>query len=31
VFYLGLEIANAAQKPKWNPESYRQIVQQATN
>jgi Zn-dependent M28 family amino/carboxypeptidase len=27
VFYLGLEIANAAERPKWNPESYRQIVQ----
>jgi hypothetical protein len=31
VFYLGLDVANAAQKPKWNPESYRQIVQQAVN
>jgi hypothetical protein len=28
VFYLGLEIANATQKPTWNPESYREIVQQ---
>lgn len=27
VFYLGLEVANAAQRPKWNPDSYRQIVQ----
>ncbi|MFQ5704586.1 MAG: M20/M25/M40 family metallo-hydrolase [Gemmatimonadales bacterium] len=27
VFYLGLEIANAAERPKWNPESYRQIVE----
>ena len=26
VFYLGLEIANAAEKPRWNPESYRKIV-----
>jgi hypothetical protein len=26
VFYLGLELANTAQKPKWNPNSYRQIV-----
>jgi hypothetical protein len=26
VFYLGLELANAAEKPQWNPESYRQIV-----
>ena len=31
VFYLGLDVANAAQKPKWNPESYKQIVQSATN
>jgi len=27
VFYLGLDIANASQRPKWNPESYRRIVQ----
>jgi hypothetical protein len=27
VFYLGLEIANAAGRPKWNPESFRRIVQ----
>jgi len=27
VFYLGLEIANAAERPKWNPESFRRIVQ----
>ena len=27
VFYLGLEIANAAERPKWNPESYKQIVE----
>ena len=26
VFYLGLEIANAAERPKWNPASYKQIV-----
>jgi Zn-dependent M28 family amino/carboxypeptidase len=26
LFYLGLELANGAQKPQWNPESYRQIV-----
>ena len=25
-FYLGLEIANAAERPKWNPASYKQIV-----
>jgi len=26
VFYLGLDIANAAERPKWNPESYKRIV-----
>ncbi|MBI3081785.1 MAG: M20/M25/M40 family metallo-hydrolase [Gemmatimonadetes bacterium] len=26
VFYLGLEVANAAQRPRWNPNSYREIV-----
>jgi len=26
VFYLGLEIANAADRPKWNPDSYKRIV-----
>ncbi|MCU0621433.1 MAG: M20/M25/M40 family metallo-hydrolase [Gemmatimonadales bacterium] len=26
VFWLGLEIANAAQRPKWNEASYRDIV-----
>ena len=26
VFYLGLEVANASQRPKWNPDSYRAIV-----
>ena len=26
VFYLGLEVANAAERPRWNPESYRRIV-----
>jgi hypothetical protein len=26
VFYLGLEIANAAERPRWNPDSYREIV-----
>lgn len=29
VFYLGLDIANAADKPKWNPDSYRRIVEGA--
>jgi Zn-dependent M28 family amino/carboxypeptidase len=27
LFHLGLEIANAPQRPRWNPESYRQIVE----
>lgn len=26
IFYLGLEVANAAARPKWNPDSYRRIV-----
>ncbi len=26
VFYLGLEIAQAAERPKWDPESYKRIV-----
>lgn len=26
LFYLGQEVANAANRPKWNPESYKQIV-----
>ena len=26
VFYLGLEIANATERPKWDPASYREIV-----
>ena len=26
VFYLGAEVANAAERPKWNPDSYRTIV-----
>lgn len=26
VYYLGQEIGNAAQRPKWNPESFRKIV-----
>ena len=28
VFYLGYEIAQATERPKWNPDSYREIVQQ---
>jgi Zn-dependent M28 family amino/carboxypeptidase len=27
LFYLGQEVANAAQRPRWKPESYRQIVE----
>jgi hypothetical protein len=27
IFYLGLDIANADQRPQWYPESYRQIVE----
>jgi hypothetical protein len=27
-FYLGAEIANTAARPEWNPESYREIVEQ---
>ena len=30
-FYLGLEVANRTARPKWNPESYRRIVQQTGN
>jgi len=26
LFYLGLEVANAGERPRWNPESYEQIV-----
>jgi hypothetical protein len=28
LFYLGQEIANTSQRPSWNPESYRDIVQE---
>jgi hypothetical protein len=27
VFYIGLEVANATQRPQWNPESRRRVVQ----
>lgn len=27
VFYLGAEVANAPERPKWNPDSYRAIVE----
>src|SRR2546425_431051 len=30
-FYLGLDVANRAERPKWNPESYRRIVHPAGN
>ncbi|MFH1763982.1 MAG: M20/M25/M40 family metallo-hydrolase [Gemmatimonadota bacterium] len=26
MFYLGLELGNAAEKPQWNPDSYAEIV-----
>ncbi len=26
IFYLGLEVANAPARPRWNPDSYRRIV-----
>ena len=26
IFYLGVEVANAAERPKWNPDSYKRIV-----
>jgi len=26
IFYLGLEVANSAERPKWNPDSYKRIV-----
>ncbi len=28
-YYLALEVANAAQQPQWNPDSYKRIVQGA--
>jgi hypothetical protein len=27
LLYLGLEVANAAASPSWNPESYQRIVE----
>jgi len=30
LFYIGLEVANAPQRPQWNPDSRRRIVQTAT-
>lgn len=29
VFYLGLEVANAPERPRWRPESYERIVRSA--
>jgi hypothetical protein len=29
IFYLGQDIANAAARPRWNPESYKRIVEGA--
>ncbi|PYP12089.1 MAG: hypothetical protein DMD59_01020 [Gemmatimonadetes bacterium] len=26
IFYLGVDIANSAERPKWNPDSYKRIV-----
>ena len=31
LFYLGEDIANAPARPKWNPESYKQIVEEQDN
>jgi Peptidase family M28 len=28
LFYLGQDIANAPERPKWNPESYKEIVEE---
>jgi Zn-dependent M28 family amino/carboxypeptidase len=28
LFYLGEQIADAPQRPQWNPESYKEIVEQ---
>ena len=30
-FYLGLDVANRLERPKWNPDSYRRIVQRTGN
>ncbi len=26
IFYLGVDVANGAERPKWNPDSYKRIV-----
>ena len=28
LFYLGQDIANASRRPAWNPESYKEIVEE---
>jgi hypothetical protein len=28
VFYLGTEVANAPARPRWTPESFREIVEE---
>ena len=30
MFYLGVEVANAPERPKWDPDSYNQIVKRVT-
>jgi hypothetical protein len=30
LFYLGQELGNAPQRPQWKPESYREIVEDAS-
>ena len=30
LFFLGQDVANAPKRPKWNPESYREIVEDPT-
>lgn len=30
LFYIGLDVANAVERPQWNPESRRRIVEPAT-
>jgi len=30
MFYLGIEVANAPERPKWDPDSYNEIVKRVT-
>ena len=30
LFYLGQDVANAPKRPAWNPESYKEIVEDET-